>query len=90
MEAVRTSETSVNLNVITGATSQKTLSKLHTRRRQNLKSHINDAINKRVTFLLCRSLTKFMTCIYLQMSTTGFPNLVWTADLPALHILISL
>jgi hypothetical protein len=39
METVRTSETSVNFNVITRSYIPED-SKLHTRRRENLKSHI--------------------------------------------------
>jgi hypothetical protein len=39
MEAVRTSETSVNFNVTTRRYVPQDSSKLHTRRRENLKSH---------------------------------------------------
>jgi hypothetical protein len=45
IEAVRTSETSVNFNVTTLRYIPED-SKLHTRRRENLKSHINKVVLK--------------------------------------------
>jgi hypothetical protein len=49
MKAVRTSETSVNIYLTTRQYIQEE-SKLHTRRRENLKSH------KTITILLCNRL----------------------------------
>jgi hypothetical protein len=49
MEAVRTSETSVNFNVTTQDNIPED-SKLHTRRRENLNSHIADTFVKQFLF----------------------------------------
>jgi hypothetical protein len=89
MEAVRTSETSVD-NYFTRQYNPEDSSEHHTRRRENLKSHVYSLAQQNFYYMQHLKQSDYHSCFVLRNSgsnigpETGYPNLVfsWFSSVP--------